>query len=87
MRVVQPGAFKRDIKKLKKRGKDMSKLKTIVDLLVAEEALPERCVDHSLSGNWSGWRDCHIEPDWILIYKIAPDVLTLGRTGTHSDLF
>ena len=65
----------------------MSKLKTIVDMLVAEGALSERCVDHSLSGNWSGWRDCQIEPDWILIYKIAPDVLTLGRTGTHSDLF
>ncbi len=87
MRVVQPTSFKRDVKKLKKRGKDLDKLKAIVDLLVSGNTLPERCADHPLSGNWSGWRDCHIEPDWILIYKVAPDVLTLGRTGTHSDLF
>ncbi len=58
-----------------------------VHLLVAEETLPERCVDHSLSGNWPGWRDCHIEPDWILVYKMTADTLTLGRTGSHSDLF
>ncbi|MDP4623723.1 MAG: type II toxin-antitoxin system YafQ family toxin [Akkermansiaceae bacterium] len=87
MRVVQPSSFKKDVKKLKKRGKDLDKLKAIVDLLVAGDTLPERFADHPLSGNWSGWRDCHIEPDWILIYKVAPDVLTLGRTGTHSDLF
>tara|TARA_R110002124_G_scaffold41155_1_gene127822 strand:+ start:376 stop:642 length:267 start_codon:yes stop_codon:yes gene_type:complete len=87
MRVVQPSSFKKDVKKLRKRGKDLDKLKVIVDSLVAGEALPERCADHSLSGNWSGWRDCHIEPDWILIYKVAPDILTLGRTGTHADLF
>ena len=87
MRVVQPSSFKKDIKKQKKRGKNLDKLKAIVDLLVAGETLPDRCVDHLLSGNWSGWRDCHIEPDWILIYKIAPDTLTLGRTGSHADLF
>ena len=87
MRIIQPSSFKKDVKRQKKRGKDLSKLKAIVDLLVAGEVLPERCVDHSLSGNWSGWRDCHIEPDWILIYKVTPDTLTLGRTGSHSDLF
>ena len=87
MRVVQPSSFKKDIKKQKKRGKNLDKLKAIVDLLVAGETLPDRCVDHLLSENWSGWRDCHIEPDWILIYKIAPDTLTLGRTGNHADLF
>ena len=87
MRVIQPGFFKKDVRKQQKRGKDLGKLKAVVDLLVAEEALPDRCVDHSLSGNWSGWHDCHIEPDWILIYKRTPDTLTLGRTGSHSDLF
>jgi mRNA interferase YafQ len=87
MRVVQPSSFRKDIKKQKKRGKDLDKLKAVVDLLIAGETLPARCVDHLLSGNWSGWRDCHIEPDWILIYKITQDTLTLGRTGSHADLF
>jgi len=87
MRVVQPSSFKKDVKKQKKRGKDLDKLKAVVDLLVAREILPDRCVDHSLSGSWSGWRDCHIGPDWILIYKVTEDTLTLGRTGSHSDLF
>ena len=87
MRIIQPGSFKKDVKRQKKRCKDLSKLKAIVDMLVAGEALPERCVDHPLSGNWSGWRDCHIQPDWILIYKVTPDTLTLGRAGSHADLF
>ena len=87
MRVVQPSSFKKDVKKQKKRGKDVDKLKAVLDLLVAREILPDRCVDHSLSESWSGWRDCHIEPDWILIYKMTEDTLILGRTGGHSDLF
>lgn len=87
MRVIQPSSFRKDVKKQIKRGKDLGKLKAIVGILIAGKALPDRCVDHSLSGSWTGWRDCHIEPDWILIYKIAPDTLTLGRTGSHSDLF
>ena len=87
MRVIQPSSFKKDVKKQLKRGKDLGKLKIIIELLIAGEALPDRSVDHSLSGKWAGWRDCHIEPDWILIYKVAADTLTLGRTGSHSDLF
>ena len=87
MRVIQPSSFRKDVKKQIKRGKDLGKLKAIVGILIAGKALPDRCVDHSLSGSWTGWSDCHIEPDWILIYKIAPDTLTLGRTGSHSDLF
>jgi mRNA interferase YafQ len=87
MRIVQPSSFRKDIKKQKKRGKDLGKLKIVVDLLIAREDLPTRFVDHALTGKWSGWRDCHIEPDWILIYKLTPDTLTLGRTGSHSDLF
>ncbi len=87
MRVIQPSSFRKDVKKQIKRGKDLGKLKAIVETRIAGETLPDRCVDHSLVGSCAGWRDCHIEPDWILIYKIAPDTLTLGRTGSHSDLF
>jgi mRNA interferase YafQ len=87
MRIVQPSSFRKDIKKQKKRGKDLSKLKVVVDLLISGDDLPARVVDHALTGQWSGWRDCHIEPDWLLIYKKTPDTLTLGRTGSHSDLF
>lgn len=87
MNFNQTTQFKKDIKKQKKRGKDLQKLKEIIDILVSSKPLPEKHRDHALSGNWSGWRDCHIEPDWLLIYKISIEELTLGRTGTHSDLF
>ena len=70
-----------------KRGKDASKLKELIGLLFTEEDLPESYRDHALIGNWKGWRDCHVEPDWILIYKVQDNSLILGRTGTHSDLF
>ena len=72
---------------MQKRGKDLAKLKAIVGLLLAEKSLPPKNKDHQLGGNWSGHRDCHIEPDWILIYKIFDDELRLERTGSHSDLF
>ena len=62
--------FQRDLKRIKKRGKDIEKLKSVVRLLSQEKLLPERYRDHSLIGDWSGYRDCHIEPDWLLIYKI-----------------
>ena len=87
IKIIQPTSFKKDVKRQKKRGKDLEKLKFVIDLLVAGSPLPASYVDHSMSGNWKGWRDCHIEPDWILIYKISPTSLTLGRTGSHSDLF
>jgi len=81
--------FRRDLKRMKRRGKDLEKLKRVVQLLVEERALSQRQHDHPLIGDWSGYRDCHIEPDWVLIYKIDPEEqsLTLVRTGTHSDLF
>ena len=74
---------------MKRRGKDLEKLKKVVRLLVEEQLLPDFYRDHSLAGDWSGYRDCHIEPDWLLLYKIDRDekILTLARTGTHSDLF
>lgn len=87
MTITQTSQFKRDLKKQTKRGKDLQKLKEVVELLVSSEPLPPKNRDHSLTGNWIGWRDCHLEADWLLIYKILPDELVLGRTGTHSDLF
>lgn len=87
MNFNQTTQFKKDIKKQKKRGKELQKLKEVIDILLSSQPLPEKHRDHALSGNWSGWRDCHIEPDWLLIYKISIEELTLGRTGTHSDLF
>lgn len=79
--------FKRDVKLAKKRGKDMTKLRELLVLLVNGNPLPPRYKDHPLGGNWKHHRDCHIEPDRLLIYKIDGDDLYLIRTGTHSDLF
>lgn len=81
------GQFKRDVRKAEKRGKDLSKLRTLLGLLLEEKPLPERYRDHSLKGDWAGFRDAHIEPDWLLIYRVADDELQLARTGTHADLF
>jgi mRNA interferase YafQ len=87
MKVTQTTQFRKDVKKLRKRGKDLGKLASVVELLVSSDDLPDRLRDHALAGNWMGWRDCHIEPDWLLIYKPLSDELTLGRSGSHSELF
>lgn len=87
MRITQTTQFKKDLKMQEKRGKDLGKMKDLVGLLLLEEPLPARHRDHALTGDWRGWRDCHLEPDWLLIYQRSADELTLGRTGTHSDLF
>lgn len=81
--------FKKDYKLAKKRGYDLSLLKKVIDLLANGEPLPEKYHDHPLAGEYTGCRECHILPDWLLIYRIEKDVLILGltRTGTHSDLF
>jgi mRNA interferase YafQ len=81
------GAFRRDVRKAEKRGKDLAKLRAILALLVAGSPLPHRYKDHPLKGDWSGFRDAHIEPDWLLIYRIQGEELQLARTGTHADLF
>lgn len=80
--------FRKDYKSARKRGLKMEALAEIVTLLAKGEALPEKNRDHSLSGSWLGHRECHILPDWLLIYRIEENVLilTLTRTGTHSDL-
>ena len=85
--VVQTSQFKRDIKRLKKRGMNLDKLGEVVRRLAADTELEEKHRDHALIGKWVGSRDCHIEPDWILIYRNEPNTLFLERSGTHSDLF
>ncbi|HEY5747222.1 MAG TPA: type II toxin-antitoxin system YafQ family toxin [Chryseolinea sp.] len=87
MKVSQTSQFKKDIKRQKKRGKDLSKIKSVIDLLISGQSLLPKHRDHPLTGNWIGHRDCHVEPDWILIYRLLEDELRLERTGTHSDLF
>jgi len=72
---------------MRRRGKDLSKLQRLVRLLAEGSLLPHQYRDHSLVGNWAPSRDCHIEPDWILIYTPEPEMLLLERTGTHADLF
>ena len=81
--------FKKDFKLAVKRGYNIRLLEEIVEKLVNQEPLPIKNRDHSLSGNYEGFRECHIQPDWLLIYKIEDEelILTLTRTGTHSDLF
>ena len=80
--------FKKDYKLAIKRGLKIDLLNTVINTLAAGEELPEKNKDHALTGNWLGHRECHILPDWLLIYRIEDDVLvlTLARTGTHSDL-
>jgi mRNA interferase YafQ len=81
--------FKKDYKLLKKRGYDMNKLLDVIDILREGSELPPQYKDHPLHGDYEGHRDCHIEPDWILIYYKNENslVLSLTRTGTHSDVF
>jgi mRNA interferase YafQ len=85
--IVQGTQFRRDVKLAVKRGKNTAKLREIILLLAEGDPLPTRYKDHPLSGDWKHHRDCHIEPDWLLIYKIDGDDLYLVRTGTHADLF
>jgi mRNA interferase YafQ len=81
------GQFKRDVKLAEKRGKDIGKLRRVIGLLLAEQSLPRELKDHPLKGDWKPRRDLHIEPDWLLIYRVDGNILHLDRTGTHSDLF
>jgi mRNA interferase YafQ len=79
--------FLKDLKLAKKRGYDLDKLEAIVDLLQAQQSLPPKNKDHTLTGEWNHHRECHIQPDWLLIYRIEATFLILERTGTHADLF
>lgn len=87
--VKSTSQFKKDYKLAMKRGLDISLLEDIIAKLALGESLPEKNRDHALSRNWNGYRECHILPDWLLIYKLEDNILilTLARTGTHSNLF
>lgn len=85
--IVLSNRFRRDLRLAAKRGCNLSLLQAAVDLLAAGSPLPEHQRDHALTGNYSGFRECHILPDWLLIYRADDTVLFLTRTGTHADLF
>jgi mRNA interferase YafQ len=80
-------SFKKDYKRLQKRGYEMAQLRQVLEHLASGETHEEKYKDHVLRGNYAGARDCHIEPDWVLIYAIVGEELRLLRTGTHADLF
>ena len=87
--IVWTSRFKKDYKQMIKRGCKQEDFRKVVEILITNKPLPDKYRDHSLSGNYNGFRECHINPDWLLIYQIDNDILTLTltRTGTHSDLF
>ena len=89
--VITTNRFEREYRLMRKRGKNVDKMQSIVQRLANDEPLEPRQHDHALSGNYQNRRECHIEPDWLLIYKLdevdGTPVLILERTGTHSDLF
>ncbi len=87
--VILTTQFKKDYKNSIKRGLPIEELDAVIKILALDDHLPDKYKDHELSGNWKGFRECHILPNWLLIYKISNNnlILTLSRTGTHSDLF
>ena len=87
LKLVFERKFKKDVEKAKRRNKSMTKLKGLIELLANEKSLTEKHCNHKLRGNYTDYWECHIEPDWLLIYKKTPIELVLVRTGTHSDLF
>ena len=90
MYTVKPTSkFQKDLKKAAKRGLDIDAITSVIKKLANGETLPEKNRDHALTGNYNGYRECHVQPDWLLIYKIHDDalILLLARTGSHSDLY
>jgi len=89
LQIEYTNRMKKDVKLMKKRGKDLSKLVIVLDLLSKGEVLPAKYRDHALTGNLNDFRECHIEPDWLLLYQIFENELILSATatGSHADLF
>lgn len=87
LKVIYSNKFKKDYKQIKKRGYKIDKLEKVFKLLINEEPLPEKYLNHTLTGNFADLSECHIESDWLLIYTVEDGFLKLARTGTHSDLF
>ena len=84
---VRSTQFRRDVRRAQRRGKDLTKLRVPLAALIEQTPLPARYRDHPLRGNWRNYRELHIEPDWLLIYRIKGDELHLVRAGSHADLF
>lgn len=86
--LVTTAKFRKDVKLMKKRGKDLKLLQEVIDILLEGEPLDSKYKDHALAGNYIGFRECHIQPDWLLIYMISNEqlIVTASRTGSHSDL-
>ena len=88
MRTIRrTSQFKRDVKRMKKRGRDLGKLKEVLEKIISGQQLEAKYCDHVLVGQYEGTRECHIEPDWLLIYELAQNEVILIRTGTHAGLF
>ena len=88
MRIVRrTSRFKRDVKRMHRQGRDLEKLKSVLEALVKGEPLAQRYRDHVLVRQYKGTRECHIEPDWLLVYELGETEIVLIRTGSHSDLF
>ena len=87
--IVPSNQFKKDLKLAAKRGYDLDKIRKVITVLASGEPLEAKYRDHFLTGNYGGFRECHVQPDWLLVYQIDGDklILFLARTGTHSDLF
>jgi mRNA interferase YafQ len=85
--ILRTTQFKKDIKRLTKRHKDFAVFKTVLTVLLEGNVPAPQYHDHPLVGEYTGYRECHLEPDWLLIYEATADIVTLIRTGTHSDLF
>lgn len=85
--IRSTGQFKRDVKRIQKRGLDLARLREVIERLAVGDSLEQRYRDHPLQGGYAGSRECHIAPDWLLIYELSEVELLLIRTGTHSDLF
>ena len=86
-KLLTTNQFKKDVKRLKKQGKDFEKLKSVIDALSEGTVLDEFYRDHKLTGNYQDARECHIEPDWLLIYETYEEIIKLRRSGSHAELF
>ncbi len=87
LEIVQTARFKRDVRRLQKQGKNLAGLQSIIKTLVKKKSLDPKFKDHKLVGDWKGCRECHIAPDWLLIYRVQENKLQLVRTSSHADLF
>lgn len=89
LELIVTSQFKKDLKRVRKQGKDLNLLQNVLQMLLDENELDVKYRDHALTGNYASFRECHIQPDWLLVYMINHKelILTASRTGSHSDLF